>query len=83
MAQQQQSRMHELLQEGMDQLNPRERMIVASRFLAERGETLETLGEKLEISRERVRQIEAAALKKLKKFFQQTPDGYELVAAIG
>ncbi len=54
------------LHEALDVLNERERMIVRKRRLADDGETLESLGHALGISKERVRQIEAAALEKLR-----------------
>ncbi len=47
-------------------LNERELRIVRERRLAEDGATLEALGEKLGISKERVRQLESRALQKLK-----------------
>ncbi len=47
-------------------LNERELRIVAERRLAEEGATLESLGQKLGISKERVRQIENRALEKLR-----------------
>jgi RNA polymerase sigma-32 factor len=47
-------------------LNERELRIVAERRLAEDGATLESLGQKLGISKERVRQIENRALEKLR-----------------
>ena len=47
-------------------LNERELRIVRERRLAEDGATLEALGEKLGISKERVRQLESRALEKLK-----------------
>ena len=47
-------------------LNPRELRIIRERRLAEDGATLESLGEALGISKERVRQIENRALEKLK-----------------
>jgi RNA polymerase sigma-32 factor len=47
-------------------LNERESYIVAKRILAEKPETLQEVGDKLKISRERVRQLETSALKKLK-----------------
>jgi len=48
-------------------LNERERFIIAKRRLTEDGETLARLGELLNLSKERVRQIEAQAFKKLRK----------------
>ncbi|HEX2255187.1 MAG TPA: RNA polymerase factor sigma-32 [Afifellaceae bacterium] len=47
-------------------LNERELKIVIERRLAEDGATLEALGHKLGISKERVRQIESRALEKLR-----------------
>lgn len=48
------------------ELNPREQTIIRKRRLAEEGLTLEALGRQLGISKERVRQIEHEALKKLR-----------------
>ncbi|MBV6656315.1 MAG: RNA polymerase factor sigma-32 [Devosiaceae bacterium] len=47
-------------------LNERELKIVRERRLSEDGATLEALGEKLGISKERVRQLESRALEKIK-----------------
>lgn len=47
-------------------LSERELKIVRERRLTENGATLESLGEKLGISKERVRQIESRAMEKLK-----------------
>jgi RNA polymerase sigma-32 factor len=55
-----------LLQEALSGLSAREMDIIRHRRLIEEPETLETLGKKLGISKERVRQIEHHALKKLK-----------------
>ncbi|MBC8790514.1 MAG: RNA polymerase factor sigma-32 [Tagaea sp. CACIAM 22H2] len=57
-----------LLREAMGDLSPRERAVIAARRLADEDEsvTLETLGTRLGVSKERVRQIEARALGKLK-----------------
>ena len=47
-------------------MNPRERTIISERRLREEGVTLEELGKELGVSKERVRQLEARALGKLK-----------------
>ncbi|AZL59851.1 RNA polymerase factor sigma-32 [Tabrizicola piscis] len=52
---------------AMQQLNARERYIVAERKLRDDGRTLESLGEELGLSKERVRQLEAAAFAKMRK----------------
>jgi RNA polymerase sigma-32 factor len=48
-------------------LNDRELRIVRARRLADEADTLESLGERLGISKERVRQIESRALDKLRR----------------
>jgi RNA polymerase sigma-32 factor len=55
------------LRQALTVLSEREMRIVAARRLTEEGATLESLGELLGISKERVRQIENRALEKLKK----------------
>ena len=54
------------LGQALSRLTERERLIISERRLGEETVTLETLGERLGISKERVRQIEHAALGKLK-----------------
>ncbi len=54
------------LRESLQELNERERTIIHERRLREDGRTLEELGRRLGISKERVRQIEHRALQKLK-----------------
>ena len=52
---------------AIDTLNDREKTIVKLRKFKEKSITLDELGQKLSISKERVRQIETKALEKLKK----------------
>ncbi len=54
------------LAEALTDLTDRELTIIRERRLVEEGVTLETLGQKLGVSKERVRQIEHQALRKLK-----------------
>jgi RNA polymerase sigma-32 factor len=54
------------LAEALADLTDREMMIIRERRLVEDGVTLESLGAKLGVSKERVRQIEHQALRKLK-----------------
>jgi len=56
-----------LVSEAMRDLNERERLIIRERKLEEESVTLEALGERLGISKERVRQIEGNALEKLRR----------------
>lgn len=55
------------LNEAMQALSDRERFIVAQRKLVEEPRTLESIGEELGLSKERIRQVESAALSKLRK----------------
>jgi RNA polymerase sigma-32 factor len=55
------------LSNALHGLNPRERYIVAERKLREEGKTLESLGAELGLSKERVRQLEAAAFAKMRR----------------
>ena len=52
---------------AIDTLNDREKIIIKLRKFKEKSITLDELGQKLKISKERVRQIETKALEKLKK----------------
>lgn len=54
------------LHDALAQLNDREQIIIRRRRLRENGMTLESLGRELGISKERVRQIECQALRKLR-----------------
>lgn len=51
---------------AMSRLTPRERLIVAARKLDEVPRTLESLADELRLSKERVRQLESAALAKMR-----------------
>ena len=58
------------VREIIDELNPRERKVIEERFgfnVNEEPRTLQKIGEELGITRERVRQIEQQAIKKLRR----------------
>lgn len=59
--------MREDLNKVLDTLNPREKQVVRWRFGLEDGrmKTLQEIGELLNVSRERIRQIESCAFRKL------------------
>ena len=60
------SRKKKWLIKALESLDQREKIIISSRHMCETPLTLEKIGKKLKISKERVRQIEAAAITKIK-----------------
>jgi RNA polymerase sigma-32 factor len=54
------------VEDALETLSEREREIIVQRFLTEKKNTLSDLGENFGVSKERIRQIEAKALDKLK-----------------
>lgn len=76
-----QRQLRQWLVAAMGELNPRERYIVIERKLRDEGRTLQSLGQELNLSKERVRQLEAAAFNKLRRGLEgQSP---ELQAFLG
>lgn len=61
---------YDIIKKAMSDLNSREREILVSRNLLDKPMTLAKLSDKYNISRERVRQIEANAIKKIKKYIK-------------
>ena len=61
------ARLRDWLVNAMRGLNARERFIVTERKLREEPRTLESLGEELGLSKERVRQLEVAAFAKMRR----------------
>jgi len=69
------------LAQAMGVLTTRERYIIAERKLREDPRTLESLGEELGLSKERIRQIEAAAFAKMRrKLENQSREVHALLA---
>jgi len=66
------------LEEGLTKLSPREKRVIESRYLSSPQGKLRELGEELGISKERVRQIEVQALKKLKGEVESSIDSGEV-----
>ncbi len=58
------------IEEAIETLNEREKTIVVERKLRDKPRTLDSIGGELGVSKERVRQLEAEALKKLRKHFE-------------
>ncbi|WP_120500148.1 RNA polymerase factor sigma-32 [Roseovarius sp. EL26] len=75
-----QQALRDWLQRAMAHLNARERFIIQERKLLETPRTLESLGIELSLSKERIRQVEAAALQKLRRTLEQYgPEVHNLI----
>ncbi len=70
-----------LLRQALAELPERERHIVAERQLSEQPKTLEELGVHFGVSRERVRQLEARAMDKLRKAVHRLGTNGEIATA--
>ena len=74
-------RLRDWLVGAMQALNERERLIVRERKLREEPRTLESLGRELNLSKERVRQLEAAAFAKMRHSLEaQSREVHQLLA---
>ncbi|HMK51989.1 MAG TPA: sigma factor-like helix-turn-helix DNA-binding protein, partial [Thermodesulfobacteriota bacterium] len=69
-AQEEEKKMRQLeVRDALKRLNEKEVYVIKNRVMADEPLTLQQIGIHLKLSRERVRQIESEALKKLKKEF--------------
>jgi RNA polymerase sigma-32 factor len=55
----------------MQGLSDRERLIIRERKLQDRPRTLDSIGQELGLSKERVRQLEVAAFQKMRKALER------------
>lgn len=69
--------LNDILSDFKTGLNQREREIVRRRLLAEEPWTLQRLGEKYGVSRERIRQIESAIIRKLRELIRNRLPDYQ------
>jgi RNA polymerase sigma-32 factor len=67
---------HARLRDALNRLTPRERKIIAQRFLGERRQTLAEIGETFGVSKERIRQLESKALAKLELSLRDSDGGH-------
>jgi RNA polymerase sigma-32 factor len=68
---QEKNRQKALFKMAFDKLNEREQEIICKRQLNDDTQTLEELSQHFKVSRERIRQIEENAIRKLKKFISE------------
>jgi RNA polymerase sigma-32 factor len=64
-------RIHETLEKCRSELTEREQFILQHRIMTDEPMTLEEIGDVYQVSRERIRQIEANALRKIKPYFEE------------
>ncbi len=70
-----------LLVDALAELDPRERSIVVERRLREDGATLDQLGRRFGVTKERVRQVEERAIRKMREsILRRVPEGSDLLA---
>ncbi len=80
---------YKIVKEAMTHLKENERKVIAGRFgIEENRKTLSAIGKELKLSRERIRQIEKEALKKMALLIVEKDNGYvskilESFAAVG
>ena len=65
------SQLRDWLLDALNGLSDRERLIIRERKMRDQPRTLESLGTELSLSKERVRQVEAAAFDKMRKFLER------------
>ncbi len=80
-ASEERSRVRAALVRALSLLDEREGQIIRERLLADEPRSLREIGEELGVSRERVRQLEARALAKMRGVFEQANTGGESAAA--
>jgi RNA polymerase sigma-32 factor len=83
-SQEMRERLAVILADLSPRLNKKEQVILNTRLLSDEPKTLQTIADEFNISRERVRQIEANLLKKLRKQFEkEMPDIQDFLSGDG
>jgi RNA polymerase sigma-32 factor len=70
--------MRDLVAKFRATLTPRDQLLLDKRILPDEPATLQEIGDQWNISRERVRQLEARVMQKLKKFVDENNPGLKL-----
>ena len=74
------ARRRNIMNEALQTLDERSRDIVQRRRLVDKGETLDEVSVTYGVSRERIRQIEEKALKKIQRFIMRRINPSQLMA---
>jgi RNA polymerase sigma-32 factor len=69
--------LHDKIAEFRKRMTPREQVIFDSRIFSDKPETLQEIGDRYNISRERVRQVEKNVIKKMREFFKEELPDYQ------
>ncbi len=77
-----QQRLSEFLKDIEEQLNEKEQRILEARLMSDEPRTLQDIADEFGISRERVRQIEANLLKKMKRIFEEKAPDFAVSFAV-
>ncbi|MBF0132289.1 MAG: RNA polymerase factor sigma-32 [Magnetococcales bacterium] len=78
-ASQQKDLIQQCIQLGLESLSYRDRLILQQRHMVDEPQTLESLGQQLQLSRERVRQLEKRAMENLKKYLLHAKHAHQLM----
>lgn len=73
------AKIQEALEASMEGLNEREKNIMTERWLSTRPATLQAIGNKEKLSRERIRQIEMQVFSKIKRYLVNDDLGREII----
>ena len=75
--------LHDKISEFRKKMTPRELEIFDLRIFSDTPLTLQEIGDRYGISRERVRQVEKNVIKKMREFFKQEIPDYQVYAQSG
>lgn len=78
-ASQQKTMIQQCIQLGLESLPLRDRIILQQRYMVDEPQTLESLGQQLKLSRERVRQLEKRAMENLKNYLLNSKNSHQLM----
>lgn len=72
-------KVQDLIDYALSSLSEKERAVLESHWLAEDGDSLQTIADKYNVSREWIRQIELHAFEKIRKLIAEDEEGQEII----